>query len=522
MLVCSLERRIAALLALALLAVGVAAAPPAEREVIAGLNTPRLIYGHPYELAGRRVVFTNWHYIQPGDLDWRNAEGKSVYVVGDEGLFGAQHVGINAPQGIRIQAQKPQVMGPIGLPGRTILQDGGKYKGWTSTDYFESADGVHWEKKSPLAFEGPNEDGVFHVFIDPSGPPEERFKSVWVGHITRAEFDVFRQQRPDGWEPRALLLLGEKDEVTCLRGSVSPDGISWKTLPEPLVAEYCDTYNTCYYDAALRKYVIYTRYWSLGPRTDKLPPDIRGCWTGVGRRAIGRTESSDFRQFPPSQMILEPTPDMLPSEVLYTNCRTTIPGAPDQHLMFPAIWNGSVDDTTRIGLASSHDGIVWHWVPGGDLLRTQPFGQWNGGCIWVNPELIELPDGTWALPYVGHNVPHKYPRGQRQGGEGYAVWPKGRLAAVKAEGHGEFTMIPLLPPGRTLKVNALTQRTGWVKVGVQGIDGRALADCTPIIGDQHWTAISWKGGTDLGVNDGQPVTLKIELYQAELYGLQFD
>ena len=27
-------------------------------------------------------------------------------------------------------------------------------------------------------------------------------------------------------------------------------------------------------------------------------------------------------------MILEPTPDMLPSEQLYTNCRTTVPGAP--------------------------------------------------------------------------------------------------------------------------------------------------------------------------------------------------
>jgi hypothetical protein len=44
---------------------------------------------------------------------------------------------------------------------------------------------------------------------------------------------------------------------------------------------------------------------------------------------------------------------MLPSEQLYTNCRTAIPGAPDQHLMFPAIWNGSVDDTTRIAMASS-------------------------------------------------------------------------------------------------------------------------------------------------------------------------
>ncbi|MBI2435773.1 MAG: hypothetical protein HYV26_23200, partial [Candidatus Hydrogenedentes bacterium] len=221
-------------------------------------------------------------------------------------------------------------------------------------------------------------------------------------------------------------------------------------------------------------------------------------------------------------MILAPTPDMLPSEQPYTNCHATVPGAPDQHLMFPAIWNASVDDTTRIAFASSHDGLVWHWVSGGDLLRTAPFGQWDGGCIWANPDLIELPNGDWALPYIGHNFPHKYPRGQRAGGEGYAVWPKGRLVAVQAEDIGAFTMIPLMPPGKTLKVNALTRRTGWVKVEVAGVDGHQMADCTPLIGDQHWAQVSWKGGGELGVNDGDPVTLRVELKQAKLFGLEFE
>jgi hypothetical protein len=162
-----------------------------------------------------------------------------------------------------------------------------------------------------------------------------------------------------------------------------------------------------------RKYVLYTRAWSIGPRSQRVPADIRHSWTAVGRRAIGRSESDDFRSFPPSEMILEPGPDMLPSEQLCTNCHTSAPGAPDVQLMFPAIWNGSGDDTTRIGFASSHNGRVWHWVPGGNLLRTGPFGKWNGGCVWVIPELVELPNGDWALPYTANNVPHKYPRGKR-------------------------------------------------------------------------------------------------------------
>ncbi len=468
------------------------------------MTTRRIVPGAPYELAGKRVVFANWYYIQPGDLDWRNDAGKSVYVDGNEGPFGAHHVGINAPRGIRIVAEKPHVVGPVERPHRMVVRDGDVYKGWTDSDYSESKDAIRWEKKANLKFDTGVTDGIYQVFIDPAARPTERYKGLWTGSLTRAQFDAFRARRPDGWEPAVTLHLGEGGEVACLRGGTSPDGIRWSTLPDPLVVEYCDTWNTAYFDPALGEYVIYTRAWSVGPRAEALPPDIRNSWTGVGRRAIGRTASRDFRRFAPSEMILEPTPDMLPSEQLYTNCRTAIPGAPDNHLMFPAIWNGSVDDTTRIALASSHDGKTWHWVPGGDLLRTGPFGRWDGGCVWATPDLIELPNGDWALPYLAHTLPHKYPRGQNVGGTGYAVWPKGRLVAVEATDHGEFTMIPIIASGKRLKINALTLRTGWVKVEVVGKDGRGLADCVPIVGDQHWTRVTWKGATTWAPASGRP------------------
>jgi len=497
--------------------------PAPERKLLDGITTGRTIPGAPYELAGKRIVFTNWYYIQPGDLDWRNDEGKSVYVAGDEGPFAARHVGINTPHGIRIVAEKPpQILGPLDRPHRMILRDGNLYKGWTDSDYYESSDAVHWEKKAALKLGAATPDGFYQVFIDPSATPAERYKAVWVGHITRAQFDAFRTRRPEGWEPRAVVVLDEKNSVTCLRGGTSPDGIHWTTLPDPIVVEYCDTWNTAYFDPVSREYVLYTRQWSIGPRSDRLPPDIRNSWTGVGRRAIGRTASRDFRRFTPSEMILEPSPDMLPSEQLYTNCHTSVPGAPDQHLMFPAIWNGSVDDTTRIALASSHDGKTWHWVPGGDLLRTGAFGRWDGGCVWATPELLELPNGDWALPYLAHTLPHKYPRGRNVGSTGYAIWPKGRLVAVEAQDQGAFTMIPVIAPGKRLKLNALTLRTGWVKVEVAGVAGRALADCVPIVGDQHWTQVTWKGGDSLGVDEGRPVTLRIEMKQAKVFGLEMD
>jgi hypothetical protein len=289
-----------------------------------------------------------------------------------------------------------------------------------------------------------------------------------------------------------------------------------------LVVEYSDTWNTGYYDTTLDEYVIYTRYWSTGATAKSEKPDIRNSWTGFGRRAIGRTASRNFCQFSPSEMVLEPSPDMLPSEQLYTNCYTTVPGAPDQHLMFPAIWNASIDDTTRIAFASSQDGTTWHWVPGGDLMRTAEFGSWNGGCIWATPNLIELPNGDWALPYLAHTLPHKYPRGQNQGGTGYAVWPKGRLCAVEATDAGEFYLKPLIAAGHKLKVNAVTARTGWIKFEVVGVDGRNTANCQPIIGDQHWTVVRWEGKDDTGAAPGQPITLKVTMERAKLYGIEFE
>lgn len=504
---------------------GACAAAPAptdpQREVVPGYATRRLIPGEPFDLAGRRIVFTNWHFVDPGDLDWINDKGESVYVKGNEGPLSAHYVGKNTPRGIRLVVRKPQLIGPMERPHRQIMQDGGRYRGWTSTEVFESADAVKWEKKAALVFNGPFDEGVYQIFKDPSAAPEERYKAVYTAEFDDKTFDAFQKVRPDDWEPRSLLHFGEDRKASGLRGAVSPDGVTWRALPEPLVMEYADTLNTAYFDPLLHRYVLYTRYWSVGPYTSKLPANIRNSWTGVGRRAIGRSETTDFHRFPPSELILEPNNEMGPADQLYTNCHTTIPGAPDHHLFFPTVWH--VDrDNTSIWMATSHDGKVWNWAPGGPLLDTGPFGRWDGGCIWALPDLIELPNGDWALPLSGHNVPHKYPRGQRQGGLGYAVWPKGRLMGVEAPDRGSFSLIRVMPPGRTLKINAVTQRVGGVRVQVDGVNGRDFAACDPLIGDLHWASVTWKGQSDLGNPEGKAVRLRFDLDGAILYGLQFD
>lgn len=100
-------------------------------------------------------------------------------------------------------------------------------------------------------------------------------------------------------------------------------------------------------------------------------------------------------------------PSELPSsDVLFTNAKTVIPGAPDHHVMFPSVWH-TLEDTTGVVMAASHDNAVWNFVPGGSTADTTHFGKWDDGCIFARPNLIELADGSFAPPYTAYSFrPH--------------------------------------------------------------------------------------------------------------------
>ncbi|MBC7287307.1 MAG: hypothetical protein H5T86_04520 [Armatimonadetes bacterium] len=179
-------------------------------------------------------------------------------------------------------------------------------------------------------------------------------------------------------------------------------------------------------------------------------------------------------------------------------------------------------------MASSHDGRVWDWVPGGPVFTTAPFGEWDGGCVFASPNLTELPNGDFVLPYTGYSFPHKYPRrGPWKYLPGYMVLPKGRIVALEATERGEFATPAFLPPGRKLLINAVTARAGSIVVEVADLNGapvsgRTFADAHPVIGDQYRKPVTWKGQDDLGVPDGTPVMLRFRVEKAKLFALDFE
>jgi len=515
--------------------------------------TDRKPPGEPYDLAGKRLVFTNWLYVRTY-LDW-GYEKEGIGAVGKSESLGPWEADLKVsdlPSGIRLVAQPAERLGPLLKPERmweqrgiaitTVIEEGGVYRGWGNgrsevnqkyNCYFESANGLDWTrpdlglvdcegstKNNILDVPGVDETFKLSVFEDPAGSEGERYKAVSKDRIRRDALDAYLKRWPDDWEPGGIREYGG----IVIKGAVSSDGFSWTVIEEPLVVECSDTQVTAYYDQALGKYVMYTRAYAVGPRSPRASgddPSRHGC----KRRAIGRSESVNFRHFPVSEVILEPGPDMPPSDVLYTNCRTTVPSAPDHHLMFPAIYHLS-DDTTSVVMASSRDGKSWNFIPGPPVLKTMAFGEWDGGCIFAHPNLIELPNGDFVLPYTGFNFPHKYPRGQWRHLPGYAIWPKGRLVALEAPERGEFTTVGLMTPGRKLRINALTQRAGSILVEVATLDGKPIpghtfAESIPVIGDQHWTPIAWKEHDEFGFEEGRAIILRFRMDKAKIFGLEF-
>lgn len=503
--------------------------------------------GEPYELGGKRLVFTTWQYVRPGSFAWVDDKGNNVSVSGSQGPTEARFVRSDYPHGIRLAAQPALREGPIfkserpeeskGIAITTVLKDADTYKAWGTASgekggglvYFESTDGRNWNRR-PVRFELNGQPttslnvGEGTIFIDPAAPAPERFKCVTLSHFSYDEFEQYKLKHPARWEHRAK--REDVGHVFFVQGLVSPDGFTWKTLPEPLSVEHSDTQITAYYDTVLRKYVIYTRNWMISPQSPQAQEGWGKVWYSVGRRSIGRTESEEFANFPLSQLILVPPLDLPPSDLLYTNCRTTIPGAATNHIMFPTVWHTS-DDSTSVIMAASHDGRVWNYLPDRQVFTTPAFGDWDGGCVFARPNLIELADGAFALPYTGYVVPHKYPRGQLKLGTGYMVWPKGRIAALEAPELGEFATIAIMAPGRQLLINAVIARAGRLLVEVADINGtpvpgRSFAEADAVFGDVYRKPLTWQGKDDLGIAEGSPIILRFRMDRAKIFGLDFE
>lgn len=485
----------------------------------------------PYNLFPGPHLFTDWRFIDAGLPSYVDEQGKVIPLKGDGNLRQAWYRGVNVPRGIRIVAEKPAKSDPIEGPmGAAVIYDNGIYRSWSGANYSESEDGFHWRRPViPNEEAGQDRNKLFFaetgvhgpgVFIDPSGPDNERYKMVFMsvlGHgrqkLRERIYEDFRKNRPYDIDP----VFDVRGAIDGIFGAVSPDGIQWKLIEEPFLLHMSDNPSTMYYDTLLKKYVYYTRVnWMYG------------------RRSIGRSESDTFGPLPQPEMVVWPDLDRLPSDDLYTNAKCIYPGTIDQHFLFPTVYHRS-EDNCSIDIMSSPDGIHWFRLPGNPILDGDP-DTFDDGCLFTSCGLVLLQDGSVGVPYKGSTFPHKYPRWSdrpERGKARYAIWKPQRLACVDSPGEGFFATPVLKFQGRQLKLNVKTAYTGEVRVEVvkinswhhkkkaeEVISGHAFHDCDPIFGDHISRTVTWKGNPDLGHAEEQPVYFRFRLRAARLFAFE--
>lgn len=335
--------------------------------------------------------------------------------------------------------------------------------------------------------------------VDPSAPPEERYKSVFLGHLKE---DTDRYAAAANRPISAMTGPGS----TVLFGAVSTDGVGWRVLPKPILLHDGDTLSVPAFDAATGRYRLYTRLYQHN------------------RRTVGLAETADFRAWPLPQNALVPGPDESPSTDYYASAFAVYPHVPQIQTMLCTVYDRAVD-RSEIRLATSRDGHTFHFSPGGPVLSTTPAEERESGFLAAFPGLVRTPDGRMLCFYDVHQTPHKFPRHKFGGSRHYAAWwPADRLVALEAPERGEFTLTPAELTARRIVLNMQSERTGEMLVELRDdefrpIAGRTFADCDPLVGDHLRAIVAWKGDSDLAQLVGKTIYVSFRLRAAKLFSI---
>ncbi len=487
------------------------------------------------------MFFHDWRYVHHGSTVWLSESGENPGLWVPAKTEDYHWAGTNIPRGIELKVKKAVKSGPIIEPDKpwegmlhapSLIFDQGKYRLWYESVppvdmeafdagmtnllcYAESADAEEWVKPNlgAMGYQGAENTNIVYggeltsktgyhggsVFLDPGCDISERFKLIHLGYLSRDDYESYMQKEGMESDPHNE----KRDEPRAVFGGVSPDGINWTPLDEPLVLQMSDTQNVAYYDTHLRRYVAYLRTWVMG------------------KRSIGRTESRKFGRFPLPETFLWPDLSVGPSDLWYANGKTTYPDADDYHLLFPKKWRLS-EDRFYVYMSTSPDGIMW----GPPRPVLEPGEEWDYGGVDVGPGMVNLPGERLGVPFVGYEVPHKYPRSAPLGKIALAHWERGRLVGLEAKERGSFSTVLLRLKGQEVHVNLKTSKTGEFRIGISdkngiGIAGRTIADCDPITGNHLDKLVTWHGSSNIEEGDEHLLRFRVVMDQAELFALRF-
>jgi hypothetical protein len=434
-----------------------------------------------------------------------------------------------------------------GCSNPTVMLDEGVYKMWYSANgedgiprdcYATSTDGIHWERPNLglIDYQGSRENSIISldlnhgsIFKDPSAEPERRYKCI----LGAGKYDYVAVYG-GGARFRYDEIPPETWHYGSVGGLYSPDGIHWTPCDKLIMPWYTDTRNVAFWDDRIQKYVAYVR-WNEYLRAED------GAQRGsFDYRAIARSESTDFENFPVPEKILEPDFDD-PEDAdmwgggLYDTAAVKYPLADDAYFIFTAAYYHTTD-ALDIQLATSRDGIHFtRWRE--PFVRLGPDGAFDSLMLYMGVGVLPIGDEL-RLYYTGYDQPHDKVTGEeyrpaigsallRLDGfvsQDAAGTPLNPPASGGNEG-GWLTTLPFTCEGSHLEVNMDGSARGWLKVeildeGMQPLKGFTEADADRLGGSSTAQTVTWNGEQDLSALKGQTVRLRFVGQSVKLYAFQ--
>jgi hypothetical protein len=405
------------------------------------------------------------------DKPWEGNTSAYYTVFQDDGLFRCYYRG-------------SQTNPPLPSEKRTMLHEYGCYA--------ESRDGLKFTKPSVGIFEvngskdnnviWSSETGGIHNFtafkdLNPKCAPQARYKGLAGGKV------------------------GPKDaRKKGLHAYQSPDGLRWSRISEELVITdgAFDSQNLAYWDAHRQEYRAYWRIF-----VDKV-------------RAIRMATSKDMIHW---ENQADLTYEDTISQDLYTNAVMPYFRAPHLTIAFPTRFQPKTEEVEPIFM-TSRDGLRFHRWDEAIIPITAPQDRAGNRSNYAAWGLVKLPGQDRELSIF---ATENYYRQTGSRLRRFVYRTDGFVSARAQASGGSLVTKPLTFEGARLVLNISSK--GSSRVELQGADGKALpgfalSDCAPIQGDFLDHAVTWKGG-DLTKLAGQPVRLRVELQDADLFAFQF-
>ncbi len=396
---------------------------------------------------------------------------------------------------------------------------------WETLCLAESQDGVHWTRPElgVVEFQGSKQNNLIlnaEMVQEIGGSP--------------AHTAVFKDTNPDcpAGELYKMVIVGRKPRGLYLL--VSPDGIHFhlKSKQPFMTVGAFDSQNLMFWDPVHKVYREYHRQFDQG---------VRGIMTSA---------SADLDHFPEPRWLEYPG---AADQALYTNQVQPYYRAPHILMGFPMRyndrgWSPSMTElpgleereyrakqsprygttVTDAAFMTSRDGQTFsRW--GEAFIRPGPATKdtWVYGDNFVFWGMLQTKsDLQGAADDISLYATEGYWEGDSTSVRRYTLRQDGFVSAAAGWKGGTFLTKPLRFEGQRLELNCATSAAGSIRVEIQDTSGKpltgfALADCPEIFGDTIAKTVAWKEPKSLSALTGQPIRLRFELKDADLYSFRF-